>query len=118
MGKRKSGGSWIKLPLTFLRSGLVEHLMACIAHLRQTNANVDPLHRLLVVLAEEINLSATAPSRLALPHDSRLRKLGESFQSGFGYPQDASSAYLSNLLPRVYWCDETIRPCRHSGRQN
>jgi AraC-like DNA-binding protein len=67
-------------PLIFVRSGLVEHIVARIAHLRQIKVNnLESIVKLLAVLADEMTNSQADASYLPLPHDARLQRLVQAF---------------------------------------
>jgi AraC-like DNA-binding protein len=66
-------------PLIFVRTGLVEHVVARIAQLRQSKTNPEAVGRLLAVLADEMITFSADTSYLPLPHDPRLQRLVEAF---------------------------------------
>jgi AraC-like DNA-binding protein len=75
-------------PLIFARTGLVEHLVARIAHLRQSKTNTGALGRILAVLADEMLTSSTDTSYLPSPSDARLQRLVDAFSREPGAQHD------------------------------
>jgi AraC-like DNA-binding protein/mannose-6-phosphate isomerase-like protein (cupin superfamily) len=66
-------------PLIFMRSGLVEHIVARIGHLKESNTSGEALGRLLAVLSDEMTLSPADTLALPLPQDQRLHRLVGAF---------------------------------------